>query len=291
MTEKKFKPTTPPENVASRPASEESDPIFEIGTAGVEGEPSLEEWHALREALFDELQGFPIPQNLVDAVRNFGHLSSVTWRYRVGDPLSDITSLTPVVGEKPQLKVNLDKLETPYGNTAGDALAAYLESQLTQAKGESAPARNRKTLAPSVVASIALDILEFYALQDQPPGEALVALLRALLKVDRRRLKSNREFDARYKAAWIVAQKPSIGTRELADMVDVEPSSVSRWRKDPSFEKLVAEKEQFVQALKATGLQPNQPTDIPSHKLVGRILDNLKKVRTAMPKHQSQKKE
>jgi hypothetical protein len=252
MTEKKFKPgsTTPPENVASRAASEESDPIFEIGTVGVEGEPSLEEWHALREALFDELQGFPIPQNLVDAVRHFGHLSPITWRYRVGDPLSDITSLTPVVGEKSRLKVNLHKLETPYGNTAGDALAAFLEVQLTQAKGESAPARNRKTLAPSVVASIALDILEFYALQDQPPGEALIALLRVLLKVDRRRLKSNREFEARYRAAWIEAQKPSIGTRELAEMVDVEPSSITRWRKDPSFKKLVAEKNNLFKRLK-----------------------------------------
>jgi DNA-binding MarR family transcriptional regulator len=154
-------------------------------------------------------------------------------------------------------KIKFDELSHwSLPKTAGDALAGCLRSQLALLDAETAPVRSKKMLAPSVIAGVAIDILATCVLFDQPPGQELVDLFRALLKVDKRPLKSSREFSARYRAAWMLAQKPNVSTRQLARILDVEPSSVSRWRKDASFGKMVESKKQSIQDLKARGLWP-----------------------------------
>jgi hypothetical protein len=170
--------------------------------------------------------------------------------------------------------------------TAGDALAGCLLYQLALTNTETAPVRSKKMLAPSVIAGVAIYILETCALFDQPAGQELIALFRALLKVDRRPLKSSREFSARYKAAWILAQRPNVSTRELARILDVEPSSVSRWRKDVSFGKMVDSKKRSIQDLKAPGIWPPPGVSqaaAAEEKAIRDILSELKKARNELP--------
>jgi hypothetical protein len=179
-------------------------------------------------------------------------------------------------------KIKFDELSNwSLPKTAGDALAGCLRSQLALLDAETAPVRSKKMLAPSVIAGVAIDILETCVLFDQPPGQELVDLFRALLKVDKRPLKSSREFSARYRAAWMLAQKPNVSTRQLARILGVEPSSVSRWRKDASFGKMVESKKQSIQDLKARGLWP-PPLIAAKEKEFRDCLAKLKKARNEM---------
>jgi hypothetical protein len=90
-------------------------------------------------------------------------------------------------------------------------------------------------------------MLANYAFFGHAPGPGLVELIRELLDADKRKLKSDRQFESRSKAAWILALNPSVATRPLARLLRVEPSSVSRWRRDLPFNKLIQQKkESFV---------------------------------------------
>jgi hypothetical protein len=243
---------------------EKTDCVYLTGSIGV----TLEGLNVLREAMFEEVRKFPIPQNLVDAVRNFQPHAPVTWLNDIGTAAATGDALVePVVEELPSkspdaitqlvsyAKSKIPKLKSP-PKTAGDALAKCLRYQLALADGEVAPVRVKKRLAPSVIAGVAIDILQNCALFNQPPGEELIDLFRALLKLDTRRLKSSREFAAQYEAAWIIAQRPSVSTRQLARILEVDPSSVSRWRKDARFRKLLESRKEFIQDLNARGFWP-----------------------------------
>lgn len=104
MIEKTAKPgaANSPEDFARSVNDEKVDPVFEIGPIGVHGEPSLEEWYALRGARFDELRRFSIPQNLVNAVHDFKPHASVTWLNDKGTAAGpDDVLVEPVIGETP----------------------------------------------------------------------------------------------------------------------------------------------------------------------------------------------
>ena len=128
-------------------------------------------------------------------------------------------------------------------------------------------------LAKSVIAGVAMDILDTCALFDQAPGPELRVLLRALLNIDKKPLKSNCEFSARYNAAWIIAQRPSVGTRKLAELLEVEPSTVSRWRRDEFFIELVESTKQSIQRLKERGLWP--PPLVGATQMENKTLDTM----------------
>jgi hypothetical protein len=258
------------EEVAPFQTGEDLDDVILAGPIGMEGQPSLEEWHELREAMFDELQKFPIPRNLIKAVRDFRPHAPVTWLNEKGEAAGpNDASVEPFVGEQPRsapaelaqclsdAKPKFDEVtRDSLPKTAGDALAKCLQYHLALVDRETQPVRSKGMLARSVIAGAAMDILENYALLDQPAGPELRTLIRALLKVNKRPLKSSREFSARYNAAWILAQRPSIGTRKLASILEVEPSSVSRWRKDETFIRFVESKKQSIQTLKDRKLWP-----------------------------------
>ena len=60
-------------------------------------------------------------------------------------------------------------------------------------------------------------------------------LLAELLNVKAYRARESRSPEARNAALRIFALQPNIGINELAALVDVSPSTISRWRKDPVF--------------------------------------------------------
>jgi hypothetical protein len=243
--------------------------FYVSGAVGPQGGPSAGEWYALRKSVFAELRKYEIPENLVDAVHDFRPHAAVTWLNDKGEPAtSDDVLVVPMVmesdRESPQptqfvseLRDNLDDLwQWKLPTTAGDALAVYLRAQLNRTRTETAPVRANELLAPSIIARVAIDILGHFALVDQPPGYELVELFSALLGVDKKRLEGDRQFEAWKKAAWIVAQAPDVGIRELARLVNVNASSVSRWRKDPSFCEEVELTKRSIEVMKRQGIWP-----------------------------------
>lgn len=236
----------------------------------IRGSIGLEEWNAIRDAAFAELRKYEIPEDLVDAVHGFRPHAAVTWLNDKDEPAtSDDVLVVPMVteseGELPETmsqqgsepRHNLDDLwEWKLPTTAGDALAVYLRAQLNRTRSETAPVRAKDLLAPSIIARVATDILGTYALWGHPPGYELVELFSALLGVDKKPLEGDRQFDARNKAAWILAQAPDIGVRELAGLVKVNASSVSRWREDQSFCEEVETNKQTIEVMKRQGIWP-----------------------------------
>jgi hypothetical protein len=243
--------------------------IIAPDSVGPQGGPSVGEWYALRKAAFAELRKYEIPEDLVDAVHDFRPHAPVTWLNekdepaRFGDVLV-VPMVTESERESPETvsqhgserRDNLDDLSELLPTTAGDALALYLRAQLNRTLSETAPVRAKKLLAPSIIARVAIDILDSDVVFGHPPGHELVGLFSALLGVDKRPLESDRQFDARNKAAWILAQAPDIGIRELARLVKVNASSVSRWREDQSFCEEVETNKQTIEVMKRQGIWP-----------------------------------
>jgi hypothetical protein len=145
---------------------------------------------------------------------------------------------------------------------AGSALAGCLRFQLSRARdSDGAPVRLGQSLAPTTIARIAIDMLDTYVLFDRPPAHELVQLIRELLDVDKKKLKSSRQHTARYNASWILAQDPSIKTRHLARYLGVEPSSISRWRRDPEFNAAVQRNRETIKVLERQGVWPPKESE------------------------------
>jgi hypothetical protein len=220
----------------------------------------LAESYALRNFAYDELQKYDITRSLIEAARQFRPHAPISWVTETGAPATpNDVKLQPVVtrGKSSEeadrftsdLSHRLERLsQPPLPKTAGDALAEYLRPILARAKrANGSPVRVGKTLPSSSIARIAVDMLANYAFFGHAPGPGLVELIRELLDADKRKLKSDRQFESRSKAAWILALNPSVATRPLARLLRVEPSSVSRWRRDLPFNKLIQQKkESFV---------------------------------------------
>lgn len=87
---------------SSKSGVDESDPVFVVGPIGMRGQPTLEEWYALRKAMFDELRRFPVPQNLIDTVHDFKPHAPVTWLNDKGTAAGPEDVLVePVIAETP----------------------------------------------------------------------------------------------------------------------------------------------------------------------------------------------
>jgi hypothetical protein len=238
------------------------------------GQPTLEEWKLLRDAAFDDLRKYPIPPNFIVAVQHFRGHAAVSWVTEDGRPANpDDKGVIPIVeppekrGREAMLEFlndaqrKFDSLFTISApKTADEGLAACLRERLKMLRGAgSSPARQRQMLPRSVIATIAVDMLESCNLFDRTSGTQLTNLLRELLEVDRPKLRASRQFVARYDATWVIAQVENISTRELAKMIGVNATSVSRWRKDPKFQKEVEEHRRFIEHAKEQGTWP--PTD------------------------------
>lgn len=125
---------------------------------------------------------------------------------------------------------------------ATEKVAKWLRSELHKIRkaqritGE-APVLLGQALGPVVISDLAISMLEDI---NQAPGPELIALLIELLKLDsHRRELANQQSEKKQKAAKLEAINPNLGVNELARKVDVANSTVSRWRCDPFYKKMV----------------------------------------------------
>jgi hypothetical protein len=128
-----------------------------------------------------------------------------------------------------------------------EPIASWLRKELKELREKekivsAAPVLNGKTLSRSVIADLAMTMVELCASQ---PGENLICLLQELLGVDRHRAsQADKPIEAFQKAAQFDAQLAiqgkRIGVRPLAKIVSVDISTISRWRRNPDYNEAVA---------------------------------------------------
>jgi hypothetical protein len=58
----------------------------------------------------------------------------------------------------------------------------------------------------------------------------------------------SRDVETQDRAAGIVAQAPTVRTRELARVLHVNASTISRWRRSPEFKRMVERKKEALKA-------------------------------------------
>lgn len=209
-----------------------------------EREGSLEEWDHIRTAAFATLRkdGF-IPSELLDLVEGYDERTLVTTYFRKTPDGAGLRPEIRLKNPKKKLTVRLAEIlaerkrifssdrEKP--TTASETLAFFLRILLRQLKYEekkrnAAPARTLRLVPRSVIAEVAVDLLNSCATWNYPPGSILIELIRELLNIEGHKHEAPRQWDAQEKAAQILAQIPTIPTRELARHVKVNPSTVSR---------------------------------------------------------------
>jgi hypothetical protein len=223
---------------------------------------TLEEWNTSRDADYDELYKDPaIPPNLIAAVKGFRYNAPVRWVTKDGHSAPPNAKFVIPIVEPRQKNFQLDEIfgsgkdldelfstsSTP--KTAREALAMCLRGRLAALrKAGSAPVRSRKMVSSSAIARVAVDMLGDGHLPD---------LIGELLEVDRRKAKGDQKFVERRKAIWIKAQVEGIGVRELAELADVNPSTVTRWMHDPDFQDEVRDQRRFIEIAKKQGIWPS----------------------------------
>jgi hypothetical protein len=225
-------------------------PLLRIRIRGESGEVSfkeeqrelsLEEWNHNRTAAFAQVRkaGTIIPHELLDLVEQLNYQALVqTVFYETSGG----------AGLRPRIKPTQKSL------TASEALAFFLRIDLRQLKyaekqHKAAPARTLKLVPRSVIAEIAMDLLENCVAANRAPGPFLNELLRELLNIEGYKHGASRQWEAQEQAAFIIAQYPAVHTRELARIVKVNPSTVSRWRRSSEFNARVQEVAQTIASL------------------------------------------
>jgi hypothetical protein len=119
-----------------------------------------------------------------------------------------------------------------------EVVADWLRHELkalrdAEAQPGSAPVRRGSTLSRLQISKIAIDLFECLA------GNSLFSLFQELLEVDRHRKSLANGFEELSLAAQIQAQAQlrglNVGVRQLAKLVSVAPSTVTRWMKSQPF--------------------------------------------------------
>src|SRR5262249_25570767 len=113
--------------------------------------------------------------------------------------------------------------------------------------------------------ALAMDLLVGCALRDCPPDRCLIDLFRELLDID---IESNRwlspHWEAQKFAATTIALFPTIRTRELARLLSIQPSTISRWRNSSDFKAMI---EQAAQESTARGKHTASDANLPELSL------------------------
>jgi hypothetical protein len=199
---------------------------------------SLEEWKHVRDAAFAQLKAKTIiPRELIDLVEGFKGRALVQI---VFSKTPDGAGLQFGIKPTGKRKQNTDEQNLL---TASEALAWFLRLELrtlkhAEKKREAAPVRTSNLVPRSVISEIAMDLLDNCT---DAPGPFLNQLFRELLNVGTDKHGEPRQFEAQEQAASIVSQYPTVPTRELARVVKVNPSTVSRWRRSSEFQARVEE--------------------------------------------------
>lgn len=120
-----------------------------------------------------------------------------------------------------------------------EKVAQWLRVQLSQLRKDEdmpskAPVLAQNSLGRTAISDIAITILE----ASEEPRPQLTMLFVELLNVDRHRQTLSKKKDAeRYNAVEIDAQLDGIGVRTLAKFLSVAQSTVSQWRRDPTYQR------------------------------------------------------
>jgi hypothetical protein len=135
--------------------------------------------------------------------------------------------------------------------TASEALAFLLRISLRALKHaeksrRAAPVRTLNLAPRSLIAEIAMDLLGSCETWGYPPGPLLNSLIQELLNLEHDRQGMSRDVERQEQAAGIVAQAPTVRTRELARALHVNASTISRWRKSPEFKQMVERKAEIL---------------------------------------------
>jgi DNA-binding transcriptional regulator YhcF (GntR family) len=245
---------------------------------------TLEEWNSSRNADYDELYKDPaIPPNLIAAVKGFRYNAPVRWVTKDGHSAPPIAKFAIPIVEPRQKNFQLEEifgsgkdqivLDEPFPKTAREALAMCLRGRLAALrKAGSAPVRSRKMVSSSAIARVAVDMLGDGHLPD---------LIGELLEVDRRKAKGDQKFVERGKAIWIKAQAKEIGVRELAEMVGVNPSTVTRWMQESEFQREIRDTRSTIEIMKKQGIWPSNKV---AETRAGDISDAVGKVSSSCDK-------
>jgi DNA-binding MurR/RpiR family transcriptional regulator len=93
-----------------------------------------------------------------------------------------------------------------------------------------------------------MDLLVSCETWGHPPGPLLNNFIRELLNLERDRQGMSRDVETQELAANIVAQAPTVRTRELARALHVNASTISRWRRSPEFKQMVERKAESLES-------------------------------------------
>jgi transcriptional regulator with XRE-family HTH domain len=219
---------------------------------------SLDEWYRRRTGAFAQLRkAGGIPGQLLDLVERFQeqtlvqafvHRPAGKVELRYGEEGGKARSAEMVAADQ-RMQDNDEK----EGMTASETLAFMLRMCLYALKHaeknrKAAPVRTLNLVPRSLIAEIAMDLLESCYARGCPPGLWLTRLTRELLNLERDRQGMSRDIETQGRAAGIVAQAPKVGTRELARALHVNASTISRWRRSPEFKQMVERKKEAFKA-------------------------------------------
>jgi hypothetical protein len=216
-------------------------------------------WMDQRIGLFNELRKHAIPTAVVDAVKSLEWHRPARWVTPTGKkPQKGEKAILrlkprqkkfrPTTTEEQEYREALSKFDAAFevpgfAGNAGEVLAYCLLNELRSlGDGRNSPVRTHGKLSRSVIAAAAVTLFE----DQDPEGSFLTELLRELLLVKVPSAEETRQFQAREAATQIIARAPHLGIRAIAGAVGVNPATVSRWRKEPSF---VAKVEKFREIL------------------------------------------
>jgi hypothetical protein len=225
-----------------------------------EPEPSLEEWNHIRTTAFAQLRKAEtiIPHELIDLVERFeGRTLVQIFFYKTSDGTGLRFRMEPI-DKKPKRdsmhrSAEITAKHKPVQNaekqnllTASEALAFFLRIVLrdlkyAEKKRKAAPVRTSNLVPRSVIAEIAMGLLDSCEAAKDAPGPFLHELFRELLNVGTDKHGAPRQLVAQEEAVFAIAQHPTVHTRELARILNVNPSTVSRWRRSSEFQARVKE--------------------------------------------------
>ena len=166
------------------------------------------------------------------------------WDVSLDAFLSRLNGISDRLKSEADLSADFHSVIYPGNEEASEKIAVWLRGRVRELR----EFEDQKTAAPVrrglSIGRAALNDLSFTLLENTDyPGPELLALIGELLGIDRHRQNLAKEvISPKSSAVWIEAQFPSIGVRDLAESLGVAPSSVTRWRQDPSY----SEKVEFV---------------------------------------------
>lgn len=214
----------------------------------------------LRHEMYESLRGRTIPEALIEAVSGCAYHPEVVWRVppELGSIIRDDHYDIVYYSDDSDAE-NGERLAQTWAEpkTAGEALAFCLSAELQALKvAGNSPVRSGGHLPHSTIAYIAFDLLQSYTVA--PPGPHLQELIRALLKLSTAQQDQVGSYIAKEKAAYILAQSPELSLSTIADVVDVDRTTVSRWTKEEKFMARVSQLCEFMKTPEWTQMRQKE---------------------------------